>query len=65
MFFILDYPDYSQQDYSQYAGQVKYEEGDEEKYRPAELDTGNGNRDTNYEEGDYWSKTSIVITQML
>ncbi|CAO1378184.1 unnamed protein product [Diamesa serratosioi] len=50
---VDDYPDYSQQDYSQYAGQVKYEEGDEEKYRPAELATGNGNRDPNYEEGDY------------
>ncbi|CAO1395577.1 unnamed protein product [Diamesa tonsa] len=52
---VDDYPDYSQQDYSQYAGQVKYEEGDEEKYRPAELavSSGNGNRDPNYEEGDY------------
>jgi len=37
---IDDYPDYSQQDYSQYAGQVKYESGDEQKYRPA--DQGNG-----------------------
>lgn len=54
MFLFLDYPDYSQQDYSQYAGQVKFE-GDEEKYRPDELATsGNGNRDPNYEEeGDY------------
>lgn len=39
-----DYPDYSQQDYSQYAGQVKYESGDDEqKYRPAEQ--GNGSYD--------------------
>ncbi|CRL01961.1 CLUMA_CG015409, isoform A [Clunio marinus] len=37
---IDDYPDYSQQDYSQYAGQVKYESGDEQKYRPSEQ--GNG-----------------------
>lgn len=40
---FTDYPDYSQQDYSQYAGQVKYESGDEQKYRPA--DQGNGSYD--------------------
>ncbi|KAL7035312.1 hypothetical protein ACKWTF_008320 [Chironomus riparius] len=39
---IDDYPDYSQQDYSQYAGQVKYESGDEQKYRPGEQDQDNG-----------------------
>ncbi|XP_070496027.1 U1 small nuclear ribonucleoprotein 70 kDa isoform X1 [Chironomus tepperi] len=39
---IDDYPDYSQNDYSQYAGQVKYESGDEQKYRPSEQDQDNG-----------------------
>lgn len=43
LLFHTDYPDYSQQDYSQYAGQVKYESGDEQKYRPAEQ--GNGSYD--------------------
>lgn len=40
--YFLDYPDYSQQEYSQsqYANQVKYESGDEEKFRPSEQ--GNG-----------------------
>lgn len=38
-FFIADYPEYGQQDYSQYADHVKYESGDEEKYRP---EHGNG-----------------------
>jgi hypothetical protein len=36
LIFILDYPDYSQNDYSQYAGQVKYESGEEQKFRPTE-----------------------------
>ncbi|KAG5681648.1 hypothetical protein PVAND_011063 [Polypedilum vanderplanki] len=35
---IDDYPDYTQHDYGQYANQVKYESGDEEKYRPNEQD---------------------------
>lgn len=47
--FCADYPDYSQQDYSQYAGQVKYESGDEQKYRPA--DQGNGSYE--YRSQDY------------
>uniref|UniRef100_A0A182K1J9 U1 small nuclear ribonucleoprotein 70 kDa n=1 Tax=Anopheles christyi TaxID=43041 RepID=A0A182K1J9_9DIPT len=58
---IDDYPDYSAQ-YSQYQSQVKYEDGEEEKYRPHEQDpphlradngrgyvTGNGDDD----DGDY------------
>lgn len=39
-FLISDYPDYSQNDYSQYAGQVKYESGEEQKYRPSTEDNG-------------------------
>jgi hypothetical protein len=41
-FKFTDYPDYSQHDYSQYADHVKYESGDEEKYRP---EHGNGSYD--------------------
>lgn len=41
---IDDYPDYTQHDYAQYANQVKYESGDEEKYRPNEQDNGYGYR---------------------
>lgn len=43
--FPIDYPDYSQQDYSQYAGQVKYESDDEQKYRPAEQGNGQNRND--------------------
>lgn len=39
---VDDYPDYSHQDYSQYASQVKYEDDDEEKYRPDEMHNSNG-----------------------
>lgn len=51
---FTDYPDYSQQqDYSQYAGQVKYEQ-DEQKFRPADRpEQGNGSN-YEYQRQDYW-----------
>uniref|UniRef100_A0A182N7K6 U1 small nuclear ribonucleoprotein 70 kDa n=1 Tax=Anopheles dirus TaxID=7168 RepID=A0A182N7K6_9DIPT len=51
---IDDYPDYSAQ-YSQYQSQVKYEDGEEEKYRPHEHEPPRGYTTTNGDDddGDY------------
>lgn len=31
---VLDYPDYNQRIYNSYGAEVKYEDGEEQKYRP-------------------------------
>lgn len=34
LFIPLDYPDYNSRIYSNYGAEVKYEDGEEQKYRP-------------------------------
>lgn len=57
LFFLTDYPDYSA-NFVNYAADVKYEDGSEEKYRPEEHErahesNGQGYTTAQNEEGEY------------
>lgn len=47
-----DYPDYSSRIYQSYGADVKYEEGEEEKYRPQEHERLHENNGQGYDD-DY------------